>query len=170
MTPTRAVKVKFWLDDAAESDGRSMGIGAGPEAGFYSVPQVNDEVLVAFLHGDFNEPVVIGAVWNGKHKIPPQGKAAPKGKKSLVRTWHSPQGHRIVLDDVDKKIEIYTKDGRSITLSDQDKKITIKSQNSTVVVEDHKVNVEAATEVNIKAGSNMKPKLRAIWTSKPMGR
>jgi len=152
------VKVKFpWLDDAVESDwARLMGIGAGPEAGFFTVPQVNDEVLVAFLHGDFNEPVVIGSLWNGKTKIPPQGKNAPKGKKPLVRTWHSPQGLRIVLNDVDKKIEIFTKDGRSITLTDQDKKIIFKTTNSTVTMEDQKINIEAATEVNIKAGSNLK--------------
>ncbi len=152
------VKVKFpWLDDAAESDwARLMGIGAGPEAGFFTVPQVNDEVLVAFLHGDFNEPVVIGSLWNGKTKIPPQAKNAPKGKKPLVRTWHSPQGLRIVLNDVDKKIEIFTKDGRSITLTDQDKKIIFKTTNSTVTMEDQKINIEAATEVNIKAGSNLK--------------
>jgi phage protein D len=152
------VKVKFpWLDDAVESDwARLMGIGAGPEAGFFTVPQVNDEVLVAFLHGDFNEPVVIGAMWNGKDKIPPQAKAAPKGKKPLVRTWHSPEGHRIVLHDVDKLIEIVTKDGRSITIDDQNKKIVIKTSNASITLEDQKMAIETATEINIKAGSNLK--------------
>lgn len=153
------VKVKFpWLAEDVESDwARVIGMGAGPEAGFFALPQVNDEVMVAFVHGDFNQPVVIGGVWNGKHKIPKAPRDAPKGKKPLVRSWHSPKGHRIVLDDNQAKmIEIVTTDGRSITLSDQNKKITLKTQNVTLVIEDQKLSIETATEVNIKAGSNLK--------------
>ena len=153
------VKVKFpWLADDVESDwARVIGIGAGPDAGFFAVPQVNDEVMVAFVHGDFNQPVVIGAVWNGKHKIPKQPKDAPQGQKPLVRSWHSPKGHRIVLDDTSaKKIEIVTTDGRSITLSDQDKKMIIKTQSVELTLEDQKLTIETATEINIKAGSNLK--------------
>jgi uncharacterized protein involved in type VI secretion and phage assembly len=153
------VKLKFpWLAEDVESDwARVIGIGAGPEAGFFAVPQVNDEVMVAFVHGDFNQPVVIGGLWNGKHKIPKAARDAPKGKKPQLRSWHSTNGHRIVLDDNQPKmIEIVTTDGRSITLSDKDKKITIKTQNATLILEDQKVSVEATTEVNIKAGTNLK--------------
>jgi len=153
------VKLKFpWLADDVESDwARVTGIGAGPEAGFFAVPQVNDEVLVAFVHADFNQPVVIGAVWNGKHKIPGVGKAAPAGKKPLIRSWHSPKGHQIVLDDADgKKVEILTTDGRSITLNDKDKKIIIETQGVKVILEDQKISIDAPTEVNIKAGTNLK--------------
>jgi phage protein D/phage baseplate assembly protein gpV len=153
------VKVKYpWLAEDVESYwARVIGIGAGPEAGFFAVPQVNDEVVVAFVHGDFNHPVVIGGLWNSKNAIPKQPKDAPKGQKQLVRSWHSPKGHRIVLDDTSaKKIEIVTTDGRSITLTDQDKKIILKTMNVELILEDQKLSVETATEINIKAGSNLK--------------
>lgn len=38
---------------------------SGPLCGVSFFPQVGDEVLVAFEHGDVNVPYVIGSLWNG---------------------------------------------------------------------------------------------------------
>ena len=58
--PGRAgrVKVKFpWLaDDAVSYWARLAAPGAGKDTGVIWVPQVNDEVLVAFEHGDMRPP------------------------------------------------------------------------------------------------------------------
>lgn len=43
---------------------------AGLNAGFFALPPVLSQVLVAFEHGDLREPYVIGALWDGL-KIPP---------------------------------------------------------------------------------------------------
>ena len=85
------VKVKFpWMTDDAESDwARVAGIGAGPEAGFFVMPDVDDEVLVTFAHGDFSQPFVLGGLWNGQNNPPPEAAGAASGEKPLVRTWHS---------------------------------------------------------------------------------
>ncbi len=52
--------------------------GAGPSCGWFFVPEVGDEVAVAFEHGDVDRPLVVGALWNGRD-LPPvdDGAEAP---------------------------------------------------------------------------------------------
>jgi len=152
------VKVKYpWMSEDAESHwARVLGVGAGPEAGFYVMPDVNDEVLVTFLHGDFNQPLVLGGLWNGNDALPPEGKAAAKAERPLVRTWHSRKGHWIAMHDTaDNKIEIVSKGGRSMTINDADSKLIIKTSNVTITLEDTKLNIETSADITVKAGTNM---------------
>ncbi|MFQ5629156.1 MAG: phage baseplate assembly protein V [bacterium] len=66
------VKVHFpWLSDENESAwARVAVVMAGNNRGAWFPPQIDDEVLVAFEHGDINKPIVIGAMWNGKDAPP----------------------------------------------------------------------------------------------------
>ena len=149
------VKVKFpWMTDDAESAwARVMGLGAGPESGLFIVPEVDDEVLVMFEHGDFNYPVVIGGLWNGQEAIPPEASSASSGEKPKVRTWHSRSGHRIaVYDTSDNKIEIVTQGGHQIVLDDagQEIKIVTSSGGLEVTLSD------SSSQVQIKSSGNMK--------------
>jgi uncharacterized protein involved in type VI secretion and phage assembly len=153
------VKVKFpWLSADAESTwARVLGIGAGPEAGFYTIPEVDDEVLVIFEHGDFDQPYVLGGLWNGKADIPPEGAAAAAGEKAKVRTWRSLGGHRITLfDDANDKIEIESADGRRIHLDDRNKTVTIETAGVTITLKDRQLTIETDAEMTLKAGSNLK--------------
>ncbi|HRQ36773.1 MAG TPA: VgrG-related protein [Chloroflexota bacterium] len=155
------VKVKFpWMADDAESDwARLVGPGGGPKAGFYAVPDVGDEVVVAFEHGDFSRPYIIGGLWNGKHDIPPTAASAGNGERPLVRTWHSRTGHAITMhDDSDNKVEIKTAGGHTITLDDAGSKLEIKSKNGiTINIDDggNKLTIEGSNEVLVKSSTNM---------------
>src|SRR5437868_3604561 len=66
------VKVKFpWLSNEEESFwARVAAPMAGKERGFYFLPEVEDEVLVAFEQGDVRFPYVVGSLWNGKDAPP----------------------------------------------------------------------------------------------------
>jgi phage protein D len=153
------VKVKYpWLADDQESDWiRVLGIGAGPKAGLCILPEVNDEVLVAFVHGSFNQPVILGGLWSAKNELPDETAAASGNEKPLVRAWRSRTGHRIVIyDNSEKKMEIVTQDGRSVTLTDKDRKITLKTKGVEITLEDNKLTINADGDVNIKAGMNLK--------------
>ncbi|MFI5385008.1 MAG: VgrG-related protein, partial [Fimbriimonadales bacterium] len=60
------IKVKYpWLMDDTSFWARMASPMAGPGRGIYFLPEVNDEVLVAFEHGDIHHPYMIGALWNG---------------------------------------------------------------------------------------------------------
>lgn len=156
------VKVKFpWMSDDAESDwARVLGIGAGPEAGLFVMPEVGDEVLVVFGHGDFGQPCVLGGLWNGQHALPPEAAGAAGGEKPLVRTWHSRTGHWIAMyDDSSNKIEIVTAGGHTLTLDDANRKITITSSGGqTITLDDSgsKITIESNNEVEVKATGNLK--------------
>jgi len=171
------VKVKFpWMTEAAESDwARVVGIGGGKEAGFFVMPEVDDEVLVAFAHGDFSQPFILGGLWNGQYAIPPEGAGADSNEKPLVRVWRSRSGHKIAmydnkdnhvemvtaaghhidLDDANRKITVTSKDGLSITLDDRSKKITIKSSKEVEIKADGDLKIQAGGNMNLQAGSQV---------------
>jgi uncharacterized protein involved in type VI secretion and phage assembly len=62
------VKIKLpWLADSYESWwARTVQAGAGKDRGAVVLPEVGDEVLVAFEQGDLGHPYVLGGVYNGK--------------------------------------------------------------------------------------------------------
>jgi phage baseplate assembly protein V len=45
-------------------------LSAGPNRGTWFVPEVGDEVLVAFEAGDSRRPYVLGSLWNDKARPP----------------------------------------------------------------------------------------------------
>ncbi len=72
--PDKQQRVKVLLphlSDDNESDWiRVVQLGAGNKRGVIMMPEVDDEVLVAFEHGQLQNPVVIGGLWNAKSPAP----------------------------------------------------------------------------------------------------
>src|SRR3712207_8369590 len=66
-----------------------------PYTTLFRSPEVDDEVLVAFEHGDPRYPYVLGALWNGRDK-PPEANADGGNNKRLIK---SRSGLTILLDD-----------------------------------------------------------------------
>ena len=83
------VKLNFpWLDDGHETDWvRIATMMAGGNRGSMFMPEVNDEVLVAFEHNDSRFPIVVGFLWNGKD--------LPPGQDVRDRKIVSKNGHQI---------------------------------------------------------------------------
>jgi uncharacterized protein involved in type VI secretion and phage assembly len=143
------VKVKFpWLADTEESNwARPASAGGGSQRGLIVLPEVNDEVLVAFEHGDLSRPYIIGGLWNGNDSPPA---SAVKDGKVLTRAMKTRAGHTLTLQDDDESgdgfIQIKTKSGHILTLSDNDKQIQIKTSNNTVTLDDTGKRVEVKTQ------------------------
>lgn len=142
------VKLKFpWLADDAESDwARVMGIGAGPQAGLFIMPEVNDEVVVAFVHGEFSHPIVLGGLWNGQHALPADASAVPGGKKPGVRTLYSLHGQKITLDDVNKKLIIEGNGDLEIKATGD---LTIKTDGNIKLAAGADIDLDASGQVTI---------------------
>jgi len=143
------VKVTFaWLAENDESHwARIATLMAGNDRGTYFLPEVGDEVLVAFEHGDIHYPYIIGSLWNGKDKV---HEINEDGKNNL-RVIKSRSGHKIILDDTEGKEKITVIDKtekRSIVIDSEKKTIDIRN-------EDGKINIFAGDDINIETKKNL---------------
>jgi uncharacterized protein involved in type VI secretion and phage assembly len=173
------VKVKYpWLSDSEESHWARMAtLMAGKDRGSFYLPEVDDEVLLAFEHGDARFPYVVGMLWNGKD-TPRYDNS--DGKNDL-RVITSRSGHELVFDDNDQKgkVVIHTKKNHIITLDDSSggEKISIVDktgsnsveidsvQNSIAIKSALKLTIESQV-IEIKAGATMKIEAGATMTIK----
>ncbi len=157
------VKVKIpRLSGEDESNwARVISFMAGKEMGGFFLPEVNDEVLVAFEYGDINIPYVIGSLWNGKDSPP----LSNDDGKNNFRIIKSRSGHVIRLDDTDgqEKIEIVDKsENNKIIIDTKEKKISIKSDKDIEIsAPNGKVKIEA---MDIEAKSSASTKIEASST------
>src|ERR1035438_8059879 len=126
------VNVKFpWLSDVDESFwARIAAPMAGNQRGAYFLPEVDDEVLVAFEHGDVRSPYVLGGLWNGKDAPP----ATNGDGKNNVRMIKSRSGHVVKLNDEDGKETI---------------EIIDKSKNNSIVIDTSKNTITITTDKDI---------------------
>jgi phage protein D len=153
------VKVKFpWLKDDLESDwARVVTIGGGNTRGIQWLPEVNDEVMVAFEYGNFNYPVVVGSVWNGSDAL--VDTAAVANGNVNKRLMKSREGHTILLDDTSGAlvIEIVDKYKNSIKIDTTNKKITVTSQGDIVLDATKDVTIKGVN-VTVQASGNLEAK------------
>jgi len=141
------VKVHFpWLDDKAESTWAWFATPlAGMGRGFFFLPEVGDEVLVAFEHGDMHFPYVLGSIWNGKDGLPDGASSAVDGSGKVVkRIIRSRSGHTIILDDAS--------DGGGVTIEDSkgNKVVMESSRNALRIVSKGDLTIQAGGKVIIK--------------------
>lgn len=159
------VKLKFpWLSDDYESDwARLAQLGAGPSAGAVFIPEVNDEVLVAFEFGDVRRPYVVGSLYNGQDK-PSLGSGLFSGGKVKRSGFVSRKGHRFVFFDDDGKsgIALISSDNKVRVALKQtgpeihiycEGKVTIESQGDMKITSQAGVSIEAGGQLEMKGNT-----------------
>jgi type VI secretion system secreted protein VgrG len=118
------VKVQFHWDRQGKNDEKSScwlrvaQIWAGPGWGSMFIPRIGQEVVVSFLEGDPDQPIIIGAVYNGMN-VPPYALPGEK-TKSTVKTNSSPGGggsNEIRFEDASGSEEIYVHGQKDWTIA-----------------------------------------------------
>jgi uncharacterized protein involved in type VI secretion and phage assembly len=150
------VKVKFpWLDDSEESWwARPATPMAGASRGMFFLPEVNDEVLVTFEHGDITRPFILGALWNGQDSPPKTNTEVVGSSKVNLRILKTRAGHTISLDDTEgsEKITISDKtDNNKIEITSSDNGIAISADGDIKLTAKGKVAVDATGDATIDA-------------------
>jgi uncharacterized protein involved in type VI secretion and phage assembly len=176
------IKVSFpWLAEGGEAtvhiddkDRRAHSFWArmatlmgGAERGSWFIPERNDEVLVAFEHGQLDRPVVIGMLWNREDKPPEQ---MDSDSKNNIRAIHSRSGIMIRFDDdkdnpslliADKK----DKSGQaSIHIDFKNGHIAIKAKGDLTIDVDGKFAVTAKKEINMQTDADVTVKAKGGGT------
>ncbi len=171
------VKLTFpWLDKEFTSTwARTVQAGAGKDRGALVLPEVGDEVLVGFEHGDFEAPYVLGGLYNSKDTAPSKfTKPVVDGNSGEValRGFVSRKGHKlefaeddgIILSSADAKFVVKIDQKNQVIEVTSGKSVTVKAQNGVSIdagtgpleLKGQKVSVKSQTDASIEATSQLK--------------
>ncbi len=157
------VRVKFpALGDTIEGWwARVATINAGNERGLFMLPEVNDEVVVAFEHGDTRRPIVIGSVYGGKSKLPADlqdGKNNPPKAAFGVKTTDKVAHREQAGDEADLRREDDRRRSRKSATGGHRRlpRSTRRATSSTKSTQNIKATASASFEVDAKSSVTIK--------------
>jgi len=179
------IKVRFpWLDNGDTDQTHWAQLVTpmeGKKFGWYTLPDVDDVVVVAFIGGDMSQPVIVGGVWSTPDNSPEPN---DDGKNNF-RGYRSRVGHRLVFDDsqsgtkvwvADKTTKLmvgmgkFAKDGSGpnicaiwkppmsgdfgISVSSMEGKMEITAK-TKLSIKAENIKISAKTTIDMKAGSDI---------------
>jgi uncharacterized protein involved in type VI secretion and phage assembly len=180
------IKVRFpWLDNGDTDQthwAQLLTPMEGKKFGWYTLPDVDDVVVVMFIAGDISQPVIVGGVWSTTDFAPETNQDG----KDNFRGYRSRVGHRMVFDDTaagtkvwfaDKTTKLmvgvgkFAKDGAGpnvcavwkppmagtggVSISSMEGKLEITAKTKLSIQADN-IKINAKTTINLKAGSDLK--------------
>ncbi|OEZ63937.1 phage baseplate assembly protein V [Duganella sp. HH105] len=165
------VKVSYpWHEQPRESYwARLASPMAGKQRGLVLIPEIGDEVLLAFERDDLRFPFVLGALWNGKDQPP----VANSDGKNDQRLFKSRKGHQLMFDDGSKGVvELSLNDGKKLRLDDdgmrfddgKGNRFTVDSKGGALTIESTGKLTIKATSVSIQASGGLDIKAGAVMS------
>jgi uncharacterized protein involved in type VI secretion and phage assembly len=166
------VRLRFpWMSDDYVSDwSRVLQAGAGNKRGFVVMPEVGDEVLVAFDQGDARRPFVLGGLYNDKDAPETGPGSLLDGTSKAInnRLFTSRKGHQLVFVDDDNSLSILlqTEDKKlKIRLDESNSKIVIESGGDLELNADGNITVKATGDLSL-SGRSVKSEAQSQWSGK----
>lgn len=156
------IKVEIPIIGMKESNwARVASFMAGNGKGAYFLPEVGEEVLVAFENGDVNMPYIIGFLWNGKD-VQPEISSIKTLSGHIIQFFDkkdeekivikSSKGHIIQMDDKNEDIQITDKSGSNkITINASD--IEICAPNGKLVLDAKNIEIKSSADMVIKGAT-----------------
>jgi uncharacterized protein involved in type VI secretion and phage assembly len=166
------VKVRYpWHEKPRESYWARLSVPmAGKERGVVMIPEVGDEVLVAFEREDLNFPYILGALWNGKDK-PPINNDDGNNDRRIIQ---SRDKHYLLFNDnaSDGAVILFHKKGRRIAFTkdgwvvedENGNKVNVDSSSGAMTIKANgTLSIEAAS-ISIKATGTLELNASATLT------
>lgn len=146
------VKVRYpWHDKPRESYWARLAVPmAGDGRGTVFIPEVGDEVLVAFEREDLRFPYVLGALWNGQDK-PPLANDDGNNDKRIVK---SRKHHYLLFDDgTQGVVELAHENGAVVRFTDNEIELKDSQGNQLKIEKSGAITLQATTQLSIKAAT-----------------
>jgi uncharacterized protein involved in type VI secretion and phage assembly len=125
---------------------RMSNMMGGMGRGSYFIPQIGDEVLVSFNHGDVREPYVLGTLWNSMDRPPT---VSPTDAVTM-RKIRTPLGHELSFDEAKQAVTLASNTMSTVTLDPQ--KAQISTPTATITIGKlGDVTIKAATKLTLEA-------------------
>ncbi|MCG8336155.1 MAG: type VI secretion system tip protein VgrG [Proteobacteria bacterium] len=121
---------------------RSLAPAAGPRRGFVFVPEIGEEVVVAFEDGDPDKPIIVGRVYSSNQKLPVSPNSSPF--QSVIQAKNQDGANRVLFED---------KSGSECLEYRAKKDMTIKVGGDLSINVDQNLNM-SAKNVNIRTNGN----------------
>lgn len=126
---------------------------ASPHMGLANIPNVADLVLVSFIGGDINAPVIIGRLYNDEDRPP----VNQEGEFILRQSLKNGGTLKIDADGVitltsDKEKTVLTVNDDELTLSTGDAKVTVKLESGGITLDAGSGNVTLKSSGNVTLG------------------
>lgn len=164
------VRVSYpWHDKPRDSYWARLAVPmAGNERGLVMIPEVGDEVLVAFEREDLRFPYVLGALWNGED-APPLANDDGNNDKRILK---SRKAHYLLFDDGSRGVvelshvnggKVRFDDDGIVVSDDNGNQIKIESASGAMTIEAGgrlqiraaSISIESNTTLDIKANSTL---------------
>jgi type VI secretion system secreted protein VgrG len=150
------IKISYpWLDSEQTAWVRMVVPHAGKDRGWYALPELDDEVLIGYEHGNTDHPIVLGCLYN-KGNAPMQEAISSDNDIKMLMTR---SGNKIVLNDKNggEQIVISQKDGKNqIVLDISGPSITISTEGDISIKGKQNITIEADQGITMKASSDVK--------------
>jgi uncharacterized protein involved in type VI secretion and phage assembly len=130
---------------------------AGAQRGLLILPEINDEVLIAFGGGDPNYPYIVGALWNGSDAPPLTNSVAAVNGKVEQRIFKTRAGHTVTFFDKqgEEKIRIEDKAAQFIEFDAANKKITISGEGDMDILCKGNLKIDSKGKIDVTSAQDM---------------
>ena len=167
------VKVQFHWDREGKNDEKSscwVRVGtlwAGKQWGVIHIPRIDQEVIVDFLEGDPDQPIIIGSVYNAREMPPyklPDNKTQSgiKSRSSLKGgsenfnefRFEDKKGEEEVYLHAEKDWQIKVENDKTQEI-DHDETLTVRNNRTTTVMVDHSETVGSNQTITVGANQSI---------------
>lgn len=113
--------------------------------GHVFIPEVYDQVIIAFRYNDPSRPFVLGSLFHGKI-------SSGGGKQNEIKSMTTKAGSTLIFNDTEHSVKMQTSNGNTVHVNEKNGSITISS-GSSVTINSKSININGSESISIVAPS-----------------